>query len=216
MEYRIEPIGMDTWLPDRCMPPEPFDPDAVSTGEGCPSLAGTRTVTGRNGLLSLYREVLKNTGCCGFIARDGIRIVGYNNFFPLEIAQKVRFYGWGDGIRRPADQPTLVHHCISLVRDTRYRRKRIGTALVTHSLNWAASNGWRRFEVHLVLPDTPGGFTHEQKSCRSFWQRFGFHVFREGKAGPETRELYGVDTRYSMALGLGDWEKPAGSHGRSP
>ena len=143
----------------------------------------------------MYREVLHSCGCCGFVAWVGGRIAGYNNFFPREWARKIGFYGWG---REENTSPrTLVHNCISIKLNERYRRKGIGTSLIEHSLDWAKQAGWKRFEVHLVTADSPAHFDGEQKSCRGFWTKLGFHVLRT--------EGQGENGRFCMTLDLDEW-----------
>jgi GNAT superfamily N-acetyltransferase len=206
--YKIEPIRAEVWLPDRCMPSgEPLDPKTVVCEAGCPSLHSFYTKGSREKLETLYRKVLDRTGCCGFVAWVGGRVVGYNNFFPREVAQDIKFYGWG----RPEDDTplTLVHNCISIIRNADYRRKHVGTRLIGRSLDWAKQNGWKRFEVHLVLPDIPAGFQNDQKSCQTFWNTLGFKVFRTEEACQETRDVYGVNRRYSMVLDLDRWQVSA-------
>lgn len=205
IHYEIRPIRAGEWLPDRCMPSgEPLDPKTVTREAGCSSLNSFYTKGSREKLETLYRKVLDCTGCCGFVAWIGGRIVGYNNFFPREVAQDIEFYGWG---RQEDDtSSTLVHNCISIIRNADYRRKRIGTSLIACSLDWAKQNGWKRFEVHLVLPDIPAGFENEQKSCQTFWEKFGFEVFRSEESSVETKNAYEVDVRHSMALDLDRWQ----------
>jgi len=127
------------------------------------------------------------------LGRGGV--VGYNNFFPREWARKMSFYGWGT--EEDSSPRTLVHNCISIRANPEYRRKGIGTSLIRHSLIWARDNGWERFEVHLVTADSPEHFAGEQKSCHSFWEKLGFHVFRA--------QGHGEHATFSMALDLQDW-----------
>lgn len=208
MHYEIRPISVEEWLPDRCMPSEePLDPETVAREAGCSSLNSFYTKGSRVKLETLYRKVLDSYGCCGFVAWVGGRVVGYNNFFPREIAEDIKFYGWGQ--REYDISLILVHNCISILRNTDYRRKHIGTSLIECSLDWAKHNGWKRFEAHLVLPDIPAGFQNEQKSCQAFWSKLGFEVFRREEAGQETKDVYGVDVRYSMVLDLDRWQVSA-------
>ncbi|HKI47285.1 MAG TPA: GNAT family N-acetyltransferase [Balneolales bacterium] len=203
-EYEIRPINPEEWLPDRCMSFEmPFNPKISTQKAGCASLEGYYTKGSRKRLMSLYQTVLNNIGCCGFVAWENGCVVGYNNFFPSEIAQITRFYGWGTG--KDVKYSTLVHHCISLVQNPDYRRKEIGTGLINRSLDWAKQNGWHIYEVHNVLPDSPTGYKYEQKGCLGFWRRFGFEVTCSVPADPDTETMYGVSVRHSMALHLGDW-----------
>ena len=81
-------------------------------------------------------------------------------------------------------------------------RKGISSRLVKESIDWARINDWKRFEVHLVLPDCEKGWQSDQKSCLSFWQRFGFKIFKEYDADKETEQYYGVTKRYSIYLPL--------------
>ena len=205
LSYEIRPINPEEWLPDRCMSFEmPFDPKTSNPKAGCASLEGYYTKGSRKRLVSLYQTVLNNIGCCGFVAWKNGGVVGYNNFFPKEIAQITRFYGWGT--EQNARYSTLVHHCISLVQNPDYRRKGIGTGLISRSLDWAKQNGWHEFEVHNVLPDNQPGYKYEQKGCVGFWQRFGFEIIRSEAADPETKSMYGVSIRHSMALPLDNWK----------
>ena len=179
--YDIRPIAMDEWLPDGCIAHgSPIDPATDKPGSGCDSLQ-PYTRGGRDRLVAMYRRVLGDVGCCGFVAWVGGRIVGYNNFFPGDWARKIRFYGWGQ--EQDIPPRTLVHNCVSVKVDPLYRRKGIGTDLIRHSLDWGRTNGWRRFEVHLVTPDSPEHFAGEQKSCVTFWQRLGFEGFRQDPDG---------------------------------
>lgn len=203
--YEIRPITSEEWLPDRCLSLEiPFNPKTASLNAGCASLGGFYTKGSRERLDRLYHAVLKNVGCCGFVAWENGCVVAYNNFFPHEIAQMTRFYGWGSD--SDISHGTLVHHCLTLVRHPDYRHNGIGTNLITHSLNWAAQNGWRRFEVHNVLPDNPKGYEQEQKGCAGFWHRLGFDITRTETADRETRKMYQVTLRYSMRLDLEHWQ----------
>lgn len=204
MNYEIKPIRLGEWLPDRCMPLGELDLMTVKPEAGCHSLNGFYTEGNRTKLINLYHDALESTGCCGFIAWHGFKVIGYNNFFPHEVAKSIQFYGWGNETNNSAT--TLVHHCISIAGHPEYRRKGIGTALIKHSLDWAKHHGWKQFEVHLVLPDNPSGFNQEQKSCCSFWKKFGFEVVREIEADSETKTFYSVNKRYSMALDLEKWQ----------
>ena len=181
VKYEIRPISMAEWMPDGCMGfGPPIDPSTDKPGSGCDSLQPC-TKGSRERLVAMYRDVLAECGCCGFVAWVPGGIVGYNNFFPREWAQRIRFHGWGT---EEDDAPrTLVHNCISIRGNPEYRRQGIGTSLIRSSLTWAKDNGWKRFEVHLVTPDSPENFLGEQKSCRSFWGKLGFEVFREDESG---------------------------------
>ncbi|MHC4690443.1 MAG: GNAT family N-acetyltransferase, partial [Planctomycetota bacterium] len=79
-----------------------------------------------------------------------------------------------------------------------YRRKGIGSSLIKHSLKWCKKQGWKRFEVHLVLLDCAEGWKGEQKACKTFWDKLGFKVFRTEEADEETKSYFGVDERYSL------------------
>ena len=181
VEYEIRPIAMDEWLPDGCMGfGPPIDPSTDKPGSGCDSLQ-RYTKGSRDRLVAMYSDVLAECGCCGFVAWVPGGAVGYNNFFPREWARRIQFYGWGTD---EGDAPqTLVHNCISIRGNPEYRRQGIGTSLIRHSLAWANDNGWQRFEVHLVTHDTPENCLGNQKSCRSFWEKLGFGVFRENENG---------------------------------
>lgn len=207
MDYEIRPISPAEWLPDRCMPGgPPLDPATLKAEAGCDSLTKhcEKFTPGSRGLLEgLYRDVLACFGCCGFVAWYKGKIVGYNNFFPCEIAADVRFYGWGT--EEDIAPRTLVHNCISILRNDKFRRKWIGTNLMLHSLRWSKSHRWERMVVHLVLPNLASGFANEQKSGQAFWEKLGFSVFRVEEACPATKEMYGVTERYSMAVDLSQW-----------
>lgn len=208
MKYAIRPISSDEWLPDRCMPPgDPLDPKTLQAEPGCGSLSQhcAKCAPGsREFLEGLYRDTIDRFGCCGFVAWCEDKIVGYNNFFPREIASDIRFYGWGT--EEDIAPQTLVHNCISILRNDGFRRKGIGTGLMLNSLRWAKSKGWKRMEVHLVLPNLAEGFSNEQKSGQAFWEKLGFTVFRSTEACPATKEIYGVNERYSMAVELDGWD----------
>ncbi|HUX94170.1 MAG TPA: hypothetical protein VMV47_00445, partial [Bacteroidales bacterium] len=92
-------------------------------------------------------------------------------------------------------------NCLTIVKGD-YLRKGISSRLVKESIYWAKTNDWKRFEVHLVLPDCEKGWQSDQKSCLSFWQRFGFNIFKEYDADKETEQYYGVTKRYSLYLPL--------------
>lgn len=199
----IRPIHMDEWLPDRCLGGgSPIDPKVVAPSSGCNSLDWFYTHGSREKLVEIYQEAIEEHGGCVFVAWFDDKIVGYHNFFPREMVHKIKFFGWG----KPEDviPSTLVHNCITTVRGD-YSRKKIGTRLVKQSLAWGKENGWKRFEVHLVLPDVEEGFRNEQKSCRTFWEKLGLTVYRTEPASEETRKNYGVDIRYSMAVDLENW-----------
>lgn len=207
MDCEIRAISSHEWLPDRCMPAgSPLDPVTLEPEAGCASLAQhcKKFAPGSRDLLEqLYLDVLARFGCCGFVAWYENKIVGYNNFFPREIASEIKFYGWGT--ENDVVPKTLVHNCISILQNDKFRRKGIGTNLMLRSLRWAKSEGWKRMEVHLVLPDTAGGIANEQKSGKKFWEKLGFAVFRSEKACEKTRELYKINERYSMAVDLDKW-----------
>jgi GNAT superfamily N-acetyltransferase len=196
---KIKPIKPDEWIPDRCLNGlEPFDPNNSTPESGCPSLNYFQK-NSRETLEQLYRLTIKNYGGCGFIAWDNDKIIAYHNFFPSEIAKKIRFYGCGFDSLQPGK--TLIHNCLTIVKGD-YLRKGISSRLVKESIDWAKTNGWKRFVVHLVLPDCEKGWQSDQKSCLSFWERFGFRIFLEHPADKETEEFYGVTKRYSMYLPL--------------
>jgi GNAT superfamily N-acetyltransferase len=229
LDLDIRPIAMDEWLPDRCLVGgEPIDPARLTPQAGCSSLCWFYTATAlgisreeslarplgevkeeadqdpacREMLVELYRETIETHGGCGFVAWLAGKIVGYHTFFPRDIARRIRFFGWGEDA---GDFPaTLVHNCITHIRGE-YSRKKIGTRLARTSLAWAKDNGWTRFEVHLVLPDIEDGFRSEQKSCRTFWEKLGLSVYRTEPASEVTRDVYGVDVRYSMVADLKTW-----------
>jgi len=229
LEIDIRPITMDEWLPDRCLGGgKPIDPATLTPEAGCSSLCWFYTGMGlglsreqclarplgeikkeadyepacREMLVELYRETIEQYGGCGFVAWLDGKIVGYHNFFPREISCRIRFFGWGED---EDDAPsTLVHNCITHIRGD-YSRKKIGTRLARASLSWAKDNGWKRFEVHLVLPDVDDGFRSEQKSCRTFWEKLGLTVYRT-REDKEAQEAYGVPVRHSMVADLITWE----------
>jgi len=224
----VRPIALDGWLPDRCLGGgKPIDPATLRPEAGCSSLCWFYTATAlgisreeslarpldeiheaanrnpacRQMLVDLYREAINKHGGCGFVAWLGEKIVGYHTFFPRKIAGRIRFFGWGsDADNSPL---TLGHNCITLVRGE-YSRKKIGTQLARASLSWAKDNGWKRFEVHLVLPDLEDGFQSEQKSCRTFWEKLGLTVYRT-EEDEGILEHYGVPIRHSMAVDLATW-----------
>ena len=199
-ELTVRPISAGEWLPDRCLGGgEPFDPRGCEAKAGCSSLYWFYTHGNREKLEELYREVIEKYGGCGFVTWEGDKVVACHTFFPREVAQRTKFFGWGTD-EDTADK-TLVHNCITMVRG-RYFRKGICSGLVRHSLEWARTNGWRRFEVHLVLPDCDEGWQGEQKTCRTFWEKLGFEVYRSQEADEETQRLFGVDQRHSMVLAL--------------
>jgi GNAT superfamily N-acetyltransferase len=199
----IRPISLDEWLPDRCLGGgRPIDPEAISAESGCSSLDWFYTHGSREKLVDIYLKAIEEYGGCGFVAWLDDKIVGYHTFFPREMARKIKFFGWGNP--EDASPNTLVHNCVTHIRGD-YSRKKIGTHLVKRSLAWGKENGWKRFEVHLVLPDIEDGFRNEQKSCRTFWEKFGLMVYRTKPASEETRKEYGVDIRYSMAVDLTEW-----------
>ena len=203
LTYEIRPVHAAEWLPDRCM--SMMDPLAIShlTPQcGCPGLlSGKSPIRNRTDFEDFYSYVLNRFSCCGFVAWEKNRIIGYTNFFPHAIAREIKFYGWGG--EEEVQPGTLVHHCISIIRNPDYRRKGIGSGLIRHSLEWARMHGWKRYEVHCVLPDTDQGAPSEQKSILSFWRKSGFTITREEEADEETRKCYGAVKRYSLALDLG-------------
>ena len=195
----IKPIQFDEWLPDRCLNGlEPFDPAYSLPEPGCPGINFTLK-NDREALEQLYWLTINKFGGCGFVAWDRDKIIAYHNFFPLEIAQKIKFYGYGfDSIQ---SDKILIHNCLSIVKGN-YLRKGICSLLVKTSIDWARANNWKRFEVHLVLPDCEKGWQSDQKSCLTFWKQFGFKAFKEYNADKETEEYYGVTKSYSMYLSL--------------
>lgn len=195
----IRPIRVDEWLPDRCLNGlEPFDPNYHLPESGCPSINYSQK-SNRETLEQLYQLTIDKYGGCGFVAWDKDKIIAYHNFFPLEIAQKNKFYGYGFDSLQP--DYTLIHNCLTIVKGD-YLRKGISSRLVKESINWARVNNWKRFEVHLVLPDCEKGWQSDQKSCLSFWKKFGFKIFKEYDADKATKQFYGVTKRYSMYLSL--------------
>jgi len=196
---KIKPIRLYEWLPDRCLNGlEPFDPNFHLPESGCSSINYFQK-SNRETLEQLYQMTIDKYGGCGFVAWDKDKIIAYHNFFPLELAQKVKFYGYGFDSLQP--DKTLVHNCLTIVKGD-YLRKGISSRLVKESIYWAKTNNWKRFEVHLVLPDCEKGWQSDQKSCLSFWQRFGFNIFKEYDADKETEQYYGVTKRYSLYLPL--------------
>lgn len=195
----ITPINVDEWLPDRCLNrSEPFDPKAYPPASGCPSLNYFQKIS-RESLEQIYQLAINKYGGCGFVAWINERVVAYHNFFPVEMAKKIKFYG--SGFDSPRPKKTLIHNCLTIIKG-KYLRKGISSRLVKKSIEWARTNNWKRFEVHLVLPDCEKGWQSDQKSCLSFWERFGFRVFKEYEADKETRQHYGVTKRYSIFLPL--------------
>ncbi len=200
LRFEIRPISSDEWLPDRCLGGgKPFDPKANQSESGCTSLDEFYTHGSREKLEGIYRKTIEQFGGCGFVTWEGDKVVAYHNFFPREMAQETRFFGWG--AEEDTFPKTLVHNCLTMVRDG-YFRKGICSSLVEHSLKWAKENGWKRFEVHLVLPDCENGWQGEQKTCRSFWEKLDFQVYRTQEANEDTRRIYGVDMRFSMFINL--------------
>ena len=197
----IKPIRLDEWLPDRCLNGlEPFDPNSHLPESGCPSI-NYSLKNNRETLEQLYQLSINKYGGCGFIAWDKDKIIAYHNFFPSEVAQKTKFYGYGsDSIQ---SDRILIHNCLTIVKGN-YLRKGISSRLVKESIDWARTNDWKRFEVHLVLPDCEKGWRSDQKSFLSFWERFGFRIFKEYEADKGTEQFYGVTKRYSMYLPLDD------------
>jgi GNAT superfamily N-acetyltransferase len=196
----IKPIRLDEWLPDRCLVwDEPFDPSANEPQAGCSSLDRFCTHGDRNKLESIYKEAINCFGGCGFIVWERSKVVAYHTFFPRQMAQRIKFFGWGT--EEDTSSYAIVHNCVTSIRGP-YRRKGIGSSLIKHSLKWCQEQGWKRFEAHLVLPDCAEGWKGEQKSCKTFWVKLGFTVFRTEEADEETKSFYGVDKRYSMFIDL--------------
>jgi len=195
----IRPIKLDEWLPDRCLiGTEPFDPESTSPETGCSSLNCFRK-NNREALVELYESTINKYGTCGFVAWDNDKVVAYHNFFPKEEAERIKFYGFNSD----STGKILVHNCLSIIKGD-YLRKGISSRLVQESITWAKANGWDSFEVNLVLPDCERGWQSSQKSCLSFWKRFGFKVFKEYEADDATRIYYGVSKMYSIYLPLTD------------
>ena len=195
----IRPVKLDEWLPDRCLNgAEPFDPNSHLPETGCPSLNYFKK-NNREALEKLYKLTINTYGGCGFVAWDKDKIIAYHNFFPQEIASQIKFYGYG--FDSDLTNKTLIHNCLTIVKGD-YLHKGISSRLVKESIAWAKTNGWKRFEVHFVLPDCEKGWQSDQKSCLSFWERFGFRVFKEYDADNDTRKHYGVTKKYSIYLQL--------------
>jgi len=195
----IKPIRLDEWLPDRCLTGvEPFDPTSHLPEHGCPGINYSRK-NNRETLEQLHQITINKYGGCGFVAWDNDKVIAYHSFFPSEIALKIRFYGYG--LDSTQTKKTLIHNCLTIVKGD-YLRKGICSRLVKESIDWGIINDWKRFEVHLVLPDCELGWQSDQKSCLSFWERFGFRIYKEYDADKETKRFYGVKKRYSMYLGL--------------
>jgi GNAT superfamily N-acetyltransferase len=195
----IRPIRIDEWLPDRCLNSlEPFDPKSHLPEAGCPGINYSRE-NNRKKLEQLYRLTIAKYGGCGFVAWDKDKVIAYHNFFPLRVAQKIKFYGCG--LDSPLPDKTLIHNCLTIVKGD-YLRKGISSRLVKESINWASENNWKRFEVHLVLPDCEKGWQSDQKSCLSFWRKSGFKILKEYDADKATKEFYGVTKRYTMFLSI--------------
>jgi hypothetical protein len=197
----IKPIRLDEWLPDRCLNvTKPFNPIYSIPESGCPSINFCQK-NSRKTLEQLYQLTINKYGECGFVAWDNDKVIAYHNFFPLEVAQKIRFYGYTSS-STPSDK-VLIHNCLTIGKGS-YSRKGICSRLVKASIDWAKTNNWKRFEVHLVLPDCEKGWQSGQKSCLTFWDQLGFRVFKEYDADKETKEYYGVTKCYSMYLSLDD------------
>ncbi len=198
---KIRPIRPDEWLPDRCLTGlEPFDRNSCPPEPGCSSLNHFQKID-RETLEKWYRLAIDEYGGCGFVAWENDKIIAYHNFFPGEVAKKFKFYGYGFAKSQP--DKTLVHNCLTIVKGD-YLRKGISSRLVKESIDWAKANDWKRFEVHLVLPDCERGWQSDQKSCLSFWEKFGFRIFKEYRADKESEKYYGVTKRYSIYLSLDD------------
>lgn len=195
----IRPIRPDEWLPDRCLTgSEPFDPGLCLPEAGCPSLNRTGKNT-RRSLVQLYESTIEKYGACGFIAWHKNKVIAYHTFFPKEVAERIKFYGYGS----ESPDTTLIHNCLTIIKGN-YLRKGISSRLVKESINWAKNNGWKRFEVHLVLPDCKKGWQSNQKGCLSFWEQFGFRVYKEYEAEDNIKEYYKVTKIYSVYLPLSD------------
>ncbi len=199
-EFLIKPISFTEWLPDRCLGGgQPFDPNAYPPEAGCSSLDWFYTHGSREKLEEIYREAIRDDGGCGFITWHGKKVIAYHTFFSRNIAQKIKFFGWGS--MEDTQESTLVHNCLTMIKGA-YFRQGICSNLVRHSLRWAIENGWSRFEVHHVLPDCEEGWKSEQKSCRTFWEKLGFEIYRVEEADEETRKTFLIDKRFSMYLTL--------------
>jgi len=195
----IRPIKPNEWLPDRCLKfSEQFDPKSYLPESGSTSLNNHLNLS-REDLLNLYHLSIKKYGGCGFVAWDKDKVIAYHNFFPAEMAQNVRFYGYG--VESYQYEATLIHNCLTIVKGD-YLRRGISSRLVNESICWAKANGWKRFEVHLTLPDCEKAWQADQKSCLSFWKQFGFRIYKEHDADEKTAGFYGVSKRYSMYLQL--------------
>jgi len=196
---KIKPIKPDEWIPDRCLNGlEPFDPNNHMPESGCPSLNYFQE-NNRASLEQLYKVAINKYGGCGFVAWDNNKIIAYNNFFPIEVAKQIKFSG--HGFDSTYNDKTLIHNCLTIVKGD-YLRKGISSRLIKTSIDWAKANDWKRFEVHLVLPDCEKGWQSDQKSCLSFWEQFEFRIFKEYEADAETKQYYGVTKRYSIYLPL--------------
>lgn len=196
----IKPIRLDEWLPDRCLVrDEPFDPTENEPQAGCGSFDRFYTHGDRIKLENIYKEAIDSHGGCGFVVWEGRKVVAYHTFFPREMARRIKFFGWGT--EEDTIPQTILHNCITSIRG-RYRRNGIGSSLIKSSLKWCKEQGWKRFEVHLVLPDCAEGWKGEQKTCRTFWDRLGLKVLRTEDADEETRSFFRVDNRYSMFVDL--------------
>lgn len=197
----IRPVSPYEWLPDRCLTrTEPLDPASYPPETGCPSLNCLGRLD-RASLEELYGSTINKYGGCGFVAWDRGKVVAYHNFFPKEVAQRIKFYGYGDDPNSPGK--ILVHNCLTITKGD-YLRKGIATRLVSKSITWAKANGWQTFEIHQVLPDCEKGWQSSQKSCLPFWERFGFQILKEYEADEATKSYYGVTTVYSLHLPLTD------------
>jgi len=197
----IKPIQLNEWLPDRCLNgSEPFDPTSHLPEAGCPSI-NFSIKNNREDLEQLYQLAINKYGGCGFIAWENNKIIAYHNFFPSEIAQKIKFYGYGSDSEQ--HNKTLIHNCLTIVKGN-YLQKGICSHLIKTSIDWAKINGWERIEIHRVLPDCEKGWQSDQKSCLTFWERFGFRVFKEYNVDEETERYYGITKNYSMYLTLDD------------
>ena len=192
----IEPIKIESWLPDRCLNSSVFfDPKTTGPESGCPSIHLGKEHS-REMLEEIYRETITTYGGCGFIAWNKQKVVAYHNFFPSDMAQKIKFYGWGSAL---SSERTLIHNCLTITKGP-FLRTGIATHLVNESLNWARIHDWERFQVNLVLPDCEKGWKLDQKSCLSFWKKFGFVIDQEHEADKETKSFYGAEKRYSLQL----------------
>jgi len=108
----IRPIKLDEWLPYRCLNgAEPFAPNSNLPDTGCPSLNYFKR-NNRETLKQLYALTISKYDGYGFVAWDNGKIIAYHNFFPKEIANQIKFYGYGfDSIQT---DKTLIHNCLTI------------------------------------------------------------------------------------------------------